>query len=185
MEALVKCLFPAASLPASKKTMSEITEAVDELPSDNQQPLRLQYLEGMTRKQVAESLGWTLSKVHRKITRGITLVRKQINPIDNITAELFFQQLLDYKPSASIEKFFLLILPNPDLPLTDATIQKVYRAMVSLPYDKYQALVWHYFQQTPEDEMPYYLEWSSVKIHNEISRGLALLKLKLNPGRPN
>jgi DNA-directed RNA polymerase specialized sigma24 family protein len=81
MEALVKCLFPAASLPASKTTISEITTAINELPPDNQRPLRMQYLEGMTRKQIAESLGWTLSKVHRKITRGSSLIKRRLGLI--------------------------------------------------------------------------------------------------------
>jgi len=80
MEALVKQLFSATSLPVSKENIDALMTAIDELPADKQRPLRLQYLEGMTRKQIAEHLGWTLSKVHRKISRGIALIQMQLVP---------------------------------------------------------------------------------------------------------
>ena len=60
--------------------ISNISEAITKLPSENRKALELHFIEKKSRKQIASHLNWSLSKVNQKITRGITLLKYQLHP---------------------------------------------------------------------------------------------------------
>jgi DNA-directed RNA polymerase specialized sigma24 family protein len=57
-----------------------ILKTISHLPCDNRLVLELHFNQNLSRKQIAERLNWSLSKVHNKITRGITLLKRELHP---------------------------------------------------------------------------------------------------------
>jgi len=57
-----------------------IEKAIFELPTEHRQAIELHFLQELSRKQIAIQLGWSYSKVHNRITRGITLLKWKLNP---------------------------------------------------------------------------------------------------------
>jgi predicted DNA-binding protein YlxM (UPF0122 family) len=58
----------------------QIVTAINNLPVENQRVITLHFLENITRKEIANQLNWSASKVHNRITRGITLLKAELNP---------------------------------------------------------------------------------------------------------
>ena len=57
-----------------------LSDAILKLPEENRLAITLYFENNLNRKQIAEELCWSLSKVNQKITRGITLLKLQLNP---------------------------------------------------------------------------------------------------------
>ncbi len=57
-----------------------IDHAINNLPADNAKVVRLHFIDRIPRKEIASRLNWSLGKVNNKITRGITLLKHQLNP---------------------------------------------------------------------------------------------------------
>lgn len=67
---------PAPGLPSD----NSLSEAILNLPDENRVAIDLYFENNLTRKQIASKLGWSVSKVNQKITRGITLLKIKLNP---------------------------------------------------------------------------------------------------------
>jgi DNA-directed RNA polymerase specialized sigma24 family protein len=59
---------------------SILLNAVNHLPEEYKQPIRLHYFNNLSRKEIATQLDWSYSKVHNRITRGITMLKVELNP---------------------------------------------------------------------------------------------------------
>ena len=61
-------------------SLQELSSVLDEelrnLPERYRLPLLLCYLEGRTRDQAAQQMGWSLRTLHRRLERGLALLRK-------------------------------------------------------------------------------------------------------------
>ena len=57
---------------------SALLEELNSLPDRYQQPLVLHYLEGMTRRETAEQLGWSEAAVKGKLARGRQMLRTRL-----------------------------------------------------------------------------------------------------------
>lgn len=60
--------------------ISTLEKAIRSLPPENRQAIELHFIQKLTRKEIATRLGWSYSKVHNRITRGVTLLKWQLNP---------------------------------------------------------------------------------------------------------
>ena len=58
----------------------QIVTAINNLPSENRQVITLHFRRNTSRKEIANQLNWSASKVHNRITRGITLLKAELNP---------------------------------------------------------------------------------------------------------
>jgi DNA-directed RNA polymerase specialized sigma24 family protein len=61
-------------------SIEDIRSAMQKLPPDHCKAIELHFLQQLSRKQIANQLHWSLSKVNAKITRGITLLKYELNP---------------------------------------------------------------------------------------------------------
>lgn len=77
MYLLLQKIYPGAS---ERPEISDLEQGIETLPRDHCIALRLHYGEQLSRKEIAAQLGWSLSKVNQKITRGITLLKFQLDP---------------------------------------------------------------------------------------------------------
>jgi DNA-directed RNA polymerase specialized sigma24 family protein len=59
---------------------TQLLHSINELPPQHRQAIELHFLQELSRKQIAIQLGWSYSKVHNRITRGITLLKWKLNP---------------------------------------------------------------------------------------------------------
>ena len=57
-----------------------IRNAINTLPQENKEVLNLHYVHNIPRNEIALRLAWSLSKVNQKITRGITLLKYELDP---------------------------------------------------------------------------------------------------------
>lgn len=58
----------------------KIKISITNLPIENERAISLHYIHNITRAEIAKKLGWSLSKVNQKITRGKNLLRRELNP---------------------------------------------------------------------------------------------------------
>jgi hypothetical protein len=77
MEELKSLIFPNLSFPFKE---DELLQAIELLPDNNKEAIKLSFLKKLSRKEIAAQLNWSFSKVHTKITRGITLLKYHLNP---------------------------------------------------------------------------------------------------------
>jgi DNA-directed RNA polymerase specialized sigma24 family protein len=68
------------NLDSSDKKQEEIKRHVAALPLEYQQAIQLHYFEECTRKEIAARLNWSYAKVHNRLTRGVTLLKAELNP---------------------------------------------------------------------------------------------------------
>lgn len=64
----------------SDNEIERIKQSILSLPLEYHQPIQLHYFNNLSRKQIAEELNWSYSKVHNRITRGVTLLKAELNP---------------------------------------------------------------------------------------------------------
>lgn len=64
----------------SEQLLEELRTAINNLPVENRQAITLHFLQNISRKEIANQLDWSASKVHNRITRGITLLKAELNP---------------------------------------------------------------------------------------------------------
>lgn len=76
----MESLLQKMSLGALPDVKVSLMGAIQDLPHDFKIVIDLYFLKGNSRKQIAVTLGWSLSKVNQKITRGITLLKQELNP---------------------------------------------------------------------------------------------------------
>ena len=77
MKALITYLNENNNNPGNELS---IFQAIQKLPIDNKMAIEMHFLNGVSRQQIATELNWSISKVNQKITRGITLLKQQLNP---------------------------------------------------------------------------------------------------------
>lgn len=77
MDSLHKKLFPDGR---NSFQIQDLEKAILTLPKQNREALYMHYWEKLPRRIIAVKLGWSLSKVSQKITRGITLLKLELNP---------------------------------------------------------------------------------------------------------
>ena len=58
----------------------KLIDTIETLPTENRKVIDLHFRRNISRKKIAAELGWSLSKVNTKITRGLTLLKYQLNP---------------------------------------------------------------------------------------------------------
>ena len=58
----------------------ELERAIGQLPEDNRKAIELYFFHQLSRKDIASLLGWSVSKVNTKLTRGISLLKWRLNP---------------------------------------------------------------------------------------------------------
>jgi DNA-directed RNA polymerase specialized sigma24 family protein len=73
----------------------KLVNAISNLPEDNSTVINLHFIERISRKDIASRLGWSLSKVNTKLTRGITLLRWECNPSAFEDAKQIFARQLE------------------------------------------------------------------------------------------
>ena len=77
----MKNLIKALGLDAENGTLeATLKKAISGLPEKNQIAIKLHYIDNVSRKEIAIQLNWSSSKVNTKITRGITLLKAELNP---------------------------------------------------------------------------------------------------------
>lgn len=66
----------------NNKQFSEeiISSSLQNLPTDNRIVITLHFQDSLSKQQIATHLNWSLSKVNAKLTRGITLLKQELNP---------------------------------------------------------------------------------------------------------
>ena len=77
MKTLSKYLLGTES---GNRDWKAISDAISKLPPDNKNVIELHFVQERTRNEIASDLGWSLSKVNQKITRGITLLKAEVYP---------------------------------------------------------------------------------------------------------
>ncbi len=80
MTASIKNLPEEVLYYLPKCSVEEFYSAVNGLPEANKTAIILHFIEQLKRQQIATELNWSVSKVNQKITRGITLLKQQLNP---------------------------------------------------------------------------------------------------------
>lgn len=80
--------------------------AITRIPQDNRKAINLYYIKKYSRKQIACKLGWSFSKVNTKITRGISLLKRELYP--NAFKVAFDYSIL----SKDQENLFFLMKPG-------------------------------------------------------------------------
>lgn len=73
---------------------ASLLAAIAKLPEENQKVIRLHFLDKIPRKEIARQLNWSDTKVHNKITRGITLLKQELNPA-------YFEEMVQLRAIAS------------------------------------------------------------------------------------
>lgn len=64
----------------SENEREKIKQQIVNLPMEHRQAIELHFFQQLSRKQIAAQLNWSYSKVHNRITRGITLLKAELNP---------------------------------------------------------------------------------------------------------
>lgn len=62
------------------EVLIEISQALDKLPEQCRKIMKMSYEQGMSGKEIAEAMQLTVSTVNNQKARGITLLRKILNP---------------------------------------------------------------------------------------------------------
>jgi RNA polymerase sigma factor (sigma-70 family) len=57
-----------------------VETAIASLPAEYGVVLDLHYAWGLSRREIAKLLGWSISKVGQRLTRGTSLLRYQLHP---------------------------------------------------------------------------------------------------------
>jgi RNA polymerase sigma factor (sigma-70 family) len=79
MQNLHKHIFPDNDKIFSGEFLRELNSAIKNLPEENRKVINLHFEQKLSRKEIALQLGWSLSKVNTKITRGISLLKWKLN----------------------------------------------------------------------------------------------------------
>lgn len=58
---------------------NRLAETIKKLPYANKIAIELHFKNNLSRNQIATQLNWSVSKVNQKITRGITLLKMELN----------------------------------------------------------------------------------------------------------
>jgi len=95
MRNLTDYIFSTDEKQRIPKWEIDLQSAIGELPPDNKKVIQLHFIENVSRKEVAQKLGWSLSKVNTKLTRGISLLRWHCNPAAFEDAKLLFKRHLE------------------------------------------------------------------------------------------
>lgn len=61
-------------------SVEEIRKTLTKLPEENRKAIELYYIRQMPKKEIAESLNWSLHKLNNKLTRGISLLKSSLIP---------------------------------------------------------------------------------------------------------
>lgn len=80
MQNLHKHIFPDNDKIFSEEFLRQLNNAIKNLPEENHKAINLHFKQKLSRKETALQLGWSLSKVNTKITRGISLLKWKLNP---------------------------------------------------------------------------------------------------------
>jgi len=73
-------LLKILGIPDDNNGQMKLFNGIKNLPLDNCFAIQLHFIDDKSRKQIAGELNWSLGKVNQKITRGITLLKKELNP---------------------------------------------------------------------------------------------------------
>lgn len=80
MKAINKPLPEELLNSLSKCSVEDFYAAVNGLPEESKTVITLHFMQQVKRQQIATQLNWSISKVNQKITRGITLLKQELNP---------------------------------------------------------------------------------------------------------
>ena len=94
MQDLYQHIFQHHEPDVTKAFQTRLRAAIKNLPQDNRQAITLHFIEKASRKEIAARLGWPLSKVNSKITRGVSLLKWELNPAAFEKAKQLFQETL-------------------------------------------------------------------------------------------
>ncbi len=92
MQDLFDYVFYNHSPSEIRAMKKKLLKAIEKLPDDNRTAITCHYIKRMARKEIVKHLGWPLSKVNGKITRGVTLLKWELNPTALAKAREILQQ---------------------------------------------------------------------------------------------
>jgi DNA-directed RNA polymerase specialized sigma24 family protein len=95
MQSLHQLIFSHTDMPLQAEKKLQLSAAILQLPAENRTVIQLHFQEKLSRKEVALCLGWSLSKVHRKLSWGIGLLRRQLDPTAFDQARLAFRHKME------------------------------------------------------------------------------------------
>ncbi len=80
MQDLCKHIFPGEDRKVTLELLNTVDISIINLPEENRIAITLHLKENLSRKEIAKQLGWSVSKANTKITRGFSLLRRDLNP---------------------------------------------------------------------------------------------------------